>query len=100
VIERVPQIMADDGQEFFPGRKSGFRFPVSRFFLREQIGGGPGGRLIMSPPLFRSHIRSDPLGVDGFIGSFSLDPESFISFGLALFAAPAPIRSPQVTRSV
>ena len=92
--------MADDGQEFFPGCESGSRLLVPLLFLREQISGRPGGRLIVAPSLFCSHIGSASFGFDGFVRIFSLDPESFVAFGLALFAAPAPIRPAQVTRSV
>ena len=54
----------------------------------------------MAPSFFGSSISSESFRIDRFVRSLSFDAESFISFGLALFAAPFPIRSPQVARSV
>ena len=45
-------------------------------------------------------ISEESFGVDGFVRRFSLDAQSFVTFGLAFCAAAAHIRSPRVPRSV
>ena len=54
----------------------------------------------MGPAHFRGGVRAGSFGVDGFVRSFSLDAQSFVSLRLALGAAPAHIRSPEIARSV
>jgi hypothetical protein len=49
---------------------------------------------------FGGGVSSKPFGVDGFVGGFSFDAQPFVSLRLALGAAPAHIRSPEIARSV
>ena len=55
---------------------------------------------MMGPAHFRGGVRAGSFGVDGFVRSFSLDAQSFVSLCLALGAAPAHVRSAQIARSV
>jgi hypothetical protein len=45
-------------------------------------------------------VRAESFGVDRFVRGFSFDPQSFIALSLAFCAAPARIRSSEITRSV
>ena len=55
---------------------------------------------MMGPAPFGGGVRAKSFIDDGFVRSFSLDAQSFVSLCLALGAAPARIRSPEIARSV
>lgn len=55
---------------------------------------------MMGPSHFGCGISAESFGVDGFVRGFSFDAQSFVSFRLALGAASAHVRSPEITRSV
>ena len=55
---------------------------------------------MMSPAHFSGGISAESFGVDGYVGGFSFDAQSFVSFSLALGAAPAHVRPAEITRSV
>ena len=55
---------------------------------------------MMGASHFGGGIGAESFGVDGYVRGFSFDAQSFVSFGLALGAAPAHIRSPEIARSV
>lgn len=55
---------------------------------------------MMGPSHFGGGIGAEPFGVDGFVRGFPFDAQSFVSLSLALGAASAGIRSPEITRSV
>ena len=54
----------------------------------------------MGPAHFGGGVGAESFGVDGFVGGFSFNAQSFVSLGLALGAAPAHIRSPEIARRV
>ena len=54
----------------------------------------------MAPSHFGSGISPESFGVDGFVRRFSLDAQSFVSFGLAFGTASARVSSPQITRRI
>jgi hypothetical protein len=100
VIERIPQVMTYDGQEFFPGSKGGLGFAVALLFPGQQVSGRPGGGLMMSPAHFGGGIRPESFGVDGNVRGFSFDAQSFVSFSLAFRAGPAYVGPSEIARSV
>jgi hypothetical protein len=55
---------------------------------------------MMGPSHFGGRVSAGSFVDDGFVGRFSFDPQSFVSFCLALGAAPAYIGSAQIARRV
>ena len=55
---------------------------------------------MMGSSHFGGGVSAESFGVDGFVRGFSFDAQSFVSFRLALGAAPAHVRSAQIARSV
>ena len=55
---------------------------------------------MMGPAHFGGGVSAESFGVNGFVGRFSFDAQSFVSFRLAFGAASAHVRSAQITRSI
>jgi hypothetical protein len=100
MIERVSQVMANDGEELFPGGEIRLGFSVALLLPGYQVGGRLGGGLMMGPSHFGRGIRAESFGVNGFVRCFSFDAQSFVSLCLAVGAAPADICPPEFARSI
>src|SRR5437588_9531647 len=100
MIERISQVVADDGEKFLPGGEIDPGFSVALLFLGQQVRRRFGGGLMMGPAHLGSSVSAESFRVDGFVGGFSFDAQSFVSLRLALGAAPAHVRSVEIARSV
>jgi hypothetical protein len=55
---------------------------------------------MMGPSHFGGGVSAGSFRVNGVVGGFSFDAQSFVSLCLALGAAPAHVGSAEITRSV